>query len=116
MMISNNYAQQVAHAKSSNASIVSFDHTTSAVQPIPGEKDTFTLSDKAIAMMNGTTVKENPPTYVRPETARSLIAQNEISHVSTENKSKENTVVDKRFSEMMQKVVDKRLGVDREKL
>lgn len=116
MMISNNYAQQVAQAKSSNASIVNFDHTSPPVQPIPGEKDTLTLSDKALAMMNGTTIKDNPPTYVRPETARSLIAQNEAAHAKNSNQSEENTFVDNRFSEMMQKIVDQRLGVDRTKL
>lgn len=116
MMISNNYAQQVAHAKSSNASIVNFDHNTPAVQPIPGEKDTLTLSDKALAMVNGTTIKENPPTYVRPETARSLLAQNEASNATNPTLSEENTVIDDRFSEMMQKILDQRLGVDRKKL
>lgn len=116
MMISNNYAQQVAQAKSSNASIVNFDHTSLPVQPIPGEKDTLTLSDKALAIMNGTTIKETPPTYVRPETARALLAQNEAAHSTNESKSAENTVVNNRFSEMMQKIVDQRLGVDRAKL
>ena len=117
MIISNNYAQQVAQAKSNNASIVNFDHTTPAIQPIPGEKGTLTLSDKALAMMNGTTTTtESPPTYVRPETARSLLTQNEAPHSTSENKSEESTIVDNRFSEMMQKIVDQRLGIDRAKL
>ena len=116
MMISNNYAQQVAHAKTNNNSIVNFDHTTAPVQPIPGEKDTVTLSDKALSMLNGTTITENPPTYIRPETARSLLAQNDTTNSTNDSASKENTAIDNRFSDMMQKIVDQRLGVDREKL
>ncbi len=121
MMINSNYAQQVAQAKASNASIVNFDNNTSAVQPIPGEKDTVTLSDKALAMMNGTAVKEKPPTYIKPETVSSLltnsdVAQNEATNSAKENASEENIVIDNRFSEMMQNILDKRLGIDREKL
>ena len=61
MMISSNYAQQVAQAKSNNTSIVKFDNSIPAVQPIPGEKDTVTLSDQALAMMNGNEIKEIAP-------------------------------------------------------
>lgn len=116
MMISNNYAQQVAQAKASNASIVNFAHNTAPVQPIPGEKDSVTLSDKAMAMMNGTEIKEAPPTYVRPETARALLAQNEMTEAANESEPLANEEIDNRFNEMMQKIVDQRLGVDRKKL
>jgi len=116
MMISNNYAQQVAQAKSNNAPIVNFDHTTPPVQPIPGEKDTLTLSNKALAMMNGTELKDSPPTYVRPVSARSLLAQNEAANYANDGFPIEKTTIDNSFSEMMQKIVDQRLGVDREKL
>jgi len=116
MMINSNYAQQIAQAKANNAAIVNFDNNTPAVQPIPGEKDTVTLSDKALAMMNGTTVKENPSTYIKPETARSLLAKSEAVNPTKENSSGENTVIDNRFSEMMQNILDQRLGIDREKL
>ncbi len=115
-MINNNYAQQLAQAKSNNALVVSFDNTTPAVQPIPGEKDTVTLSDKALAMMNGNELKESAPTYLRPETARSILAKSEASNTTQTGDTKENIVVDNRFGEMIQDILDKRLGVDRERL
>jgi len=118
-MINNNYALQVAQAKANNASIVNFDNTTPAVQPIPGEKDTVTLSDKALAMMNGTEAKEIAPTYVKPETARTLLAESEAidaENNTNDTSTKENKVIDTRFGEMMQNIIDQRLGVDRKKL
>jgi len=115
-MINNNYAQAVAQAKSNNASRVNFDNQVQAVQAISGQKDTFTLSDKAMAMMNGEVVEEKVPTYVRPEMASSLLAQNKMIDTTTKDGAKEEKVVDSRFTEMMQKIVDQRLGVDRKKL
>jgi hypothetical protein len=38
--------------------VLNLDKTTLPVQPIPGKKDTVTLSDKALAMMNGSEIKE----------------------------------------------------------
>ena len=116
MMINSNYAQQIAQAKANNATIVNFDNNTPVVQPIPGEKDTVTLSDKALAMMNGTTVKEKPATYIKPETASSLLAENNTLNTAKENTVKESVVTDDRFSEIMQNILDKRLGIDRDKL
>jgi len=116
MIINSNYAQQVAQAKSNNTSIVNFDNSIPAVQPIPGEKDTVTLSDKALAMMNGNEIKENPLTYVRPETARSLLSKSEAANTAEVGDAKEDVVVDNRFSEIMQNILDKRLGIDRERL
>lgn len=116
MMISSNYAQQVAQAKSNNTSIVNFDNNTPAVQPIPGKKDTVTLSDKALAMMNGNEIKEIAPTYVRPKSARSLLSQSEALNTTQDSNAKEDVVVDNRFSEIMQNILDKRLGIDRERL
>jgi len=115
-MINNHYVQQVAQSKSSNALALNVDNTTLPVQPIPGEKDTVTFSDKALAMMNGIEIKENAPTYVRPETARSLLAKSEASNTVNNGDTKENTVVDNRFSEMMQNILNQRLGIDSEKL
>jgi hypothetical protein len=115
MMINNNYAIQVAQAKSNNAAIVNFDNTT-AVQPISGEKDMVTLSDKALAMMNGTDTKEIMHTYIRPETARALLAESEAIKTPNDNSAKEDKVIDTRFGEMMQNIIDQRLGVDRKKL
>tara|TARA_B110000467_G_C17810377_1_gene209700 strand:- start:85 stop:489 length:405 start_codon:yes stop_codon:yes gene_type:complete len=101
MMINSNYAQVVAQAKANNAPSVNFDNKATAVHPIPGEKDTVTISDKALAMMNGKERKdiipieivpiygkpdkrkdiipiEIVPIYVKPDTARSLIANTEV--------------------------------------
>jgi hypothetical protein len=115
-MINNNYAQQVAQAKSNNALVVRFDNAILAVQPIPGEKDTVTLSDKALDMMNGSEIKEIAPTYVRPESARTLLSKNETLNTTQAGDAKESNLVDNRFNEIMQNILDKRLGIDREKL
>ncbi len=116
MMINNNYAQQITEARAKNLSSVDFENTPSAVQPIPGEKDSFTLSDKALAMMNGSEIKEIAPTYIKPETARSLLAESEAIKIAGDTNAKENKVIDNRFSDMMQNILDQRLGVDRKKL
>jgi len=115
-MINNHYVQQVAQTKSNNALALNVDNTTLPVQPIPGEKDTVTLSDKALAMMNGNKVKEIAPTYIRPETARSLLAQSRAEKTVNNGGTTENTGVDNRFSEMMQNILNQRLGIDNEKL
>lgn len=114
MMINSNYAQQVEQAKSKSALVVNFDNNAPQVPPIPGEKDTLTLSDKALAMMNGQEIKEVSATYIRPETARSLLAKSQA--LNTENEINTNKVLDNRFSEIMQNILDQRLGIDREKL
>ena len=114
MIINSNYAQQVALTKSNNAAFVNFANTTAPVQAIAGEKDTVTLSDKALAMMNGTEIKEIAPTYVRPETANSLLAKSEDALQTSS--SKDNVTFDNRFNEIMQNILDQRLGIDRDKL
>lgn len=112
VMIYNNYDQQVALAKSNNRSVVNFDNNPPPVQPISAEKDTLTLSDKALAMMNGkATTAQSAPTYIKPQTASSLLAQNDSS-----NSEQSNAVKDNRFSDMMQSILDQRLGIDRDKL
>ena len=116
MMINSNYAQQVAQARGNNASVVIFDHNTPAVQAIPGEKDTLTLSDKALAMLNGNELKEVAPTYIRPETARTLLAASNENSAVKANSSRENADIDNRFNEIMQNILDKRLGIDRKAL
>ena len=121
MMINSNYAQQVALAKSNNATLVNFSNTTAPVQAIAGEQDTVTLSDKALAMMNGTEIKEIAPTYVKPETAKSLLvksegAKNDVLHTSKSTSRKADVIFDNRFNEIMQNILDQRLGIDRDKL
>ena len=111
MMINANYDQIIAKAKASGASIVSFDRKTQPITPITAEKDTLTLSDRALAMMNGEEIKQVAPTYIRPQTAKSLLTQNE-----TVNSSVKKSASDIRFDEMMQSILDKNLGIDREKL
>lgn len=110
-MITQDYAQAIAQAKSRNATFVNFDNKVQTVQPITPEKDTFTLSDRAMALMNGKKYQPEAPTYVRPETARSMLARSD----STDSNS-QRTNSSSRFSEIMQRVLDQRLGVDREKL
>jgi hypothetical protein len=75
-----------------------------------------TLSDKALAMMNGSEVKEIASTYVRPATSRSILSQSEASKAKQAANAKESNVIDNRFSEMMQNILDKRLGIDQERL
>lgn len=111
MLINSNYAQAIAQAKANNASFVNFDKIAPVAQSTSGEKDTVTISAKAQAMMEGKNVEEIAPIYVKPETARELLAQNK----SSEGKEKI-TEIDTRFSEMMQSILDKRTGIDRKKL
>ena len=111
MLINSNYAQAIAQAKANNASFVNFDKIAPVAQSTSGEKDTVTISAKAQAMMEGKNVEEIAPIYVKPETARELLAQNK----SSEGKEKISEI-DTRFSEMMQSILDKRTGIDRKKL
>jgi hypothetical protein len=115
MMISNDYAQQVAQAKANKASFVNFNNLP-PVQPIAGERNTVTFSDKALAMMNGTEIKDQAPTYIKPVTARALLADNKVNEAETSPGSEDISAADERFNEIMQNILDKRLGVDREKL
>lgn len=111
MMITQDYTHAITQAKSRNATFVNFDNKAQTVQPITAEKDTFTLSDRAMALMHGKEYKYEAPTYVRPETARSMLAQSDSTASNSQRTNSGN-----RFSEIMQRVLDQRLGVDREKL
>lgn len=110
MMINIDYAQAIAQAKSKGEPVVHFENNVHKVQPISPQKDTFTLSDKAIAMMEGKNYENIAHSYIKPETARTLLAQNELS---TNDKETKNNV---KFDEIFQNILDKRLGVDRKKL
>ena len=116
MMINTNYAEQVALAKSSQATVVSFDNNPQTITSIPAEKDTVILSDRAVAMMNSKEHKEEAPTYVRPETARTLLAKNEAVEDTNDTLNEDKKVIDNRFNEIMQSILDQRIGVDRKKL
>jgi len=116
MIIFQNYAQAISNAKANNESQVNFNKPITAVEAIPSEKDTVTLSDKALAMMNGKTYTEEAPTYIRPVTARTLLASNDEQNTIGNTTTSDQQVPDTRFAEIMQKILDKRLGIDSEKL
>ncbi|GAA0819714.1 hypothetical protein GCM10009111_24120 [Colwellia asteriadis] len=116
MIINTNYAQQVEQARVQSTVRVDSNNQVPIVNPIPGQKDTLTLSDKALAMISGETVKESAPTYTKPETARALLAQQAAIDEANNPNATEAKVTDSRFGEMMQSILDKRLGVDSEKL
>lgn len=111
MLINSNYAQAIAQAKANNASFVNFDKIAPTAQSTNDDKDTVTISAKARAMIEGKNIEEIAPVYVKPETARELLAQNK----SSEGKEKISEI-NTRFSEMMQSILDKRTGIDRKKL
>ena len=111
MMINTNYAEIIANAKARNATYVSFDKAVAPINAITAEKDTFTLSDRAIAKMNGSDTIEIAPTYINPKTARAFLSENTES-----TKNHEGSTQTTKFNEMMLSILDKRLGIDREKL
>ena len=130
-MLNANYSEIIAQAKLNGASYVNFNKSNNVsgntsnytVKAITAEKDTFTLSDAALAKMNGSTIKEIAPTYIRPETAKDLLAKGKGANKiytniesKIENKQSQKSASDIRFDDMMQSILDKRLGVDREKL
>jgi hypothetical protein len=113
MMMNIDYAGIVAKARTSGATSVNFNNTVQPVEAIKGQQDTVTLSKQALALMNGdnTSTKEVAPTYVKPETARSLLAQNKTESANIEQQERST-----RFADMMQNILDQRTGIDREKL
>ena len=70
MMINTHYSEIIALAKQKGASQVDFKNNDYIVKAITAEKDTFTLSDAALAKMKGEQVQEIAPTYIKPETAK----------------------------------------------
>ena len=122
MMINQNYSEIITRAKSQSASQVDF--TNKHIVPIDNasNRDTLTLSSQALAMSKGenSIVQEVAPIYVSPQTATELLAQNKnsqsTSSSSAVNPVKSDAVINSRFEDMMQAILDKRLGVDREKL
>lgn len=112
MMINTNYAEQIALAKTNKASFVNFDNNKSHSTSISGAKDTVSISSAALAKLNGADYQETAPTYIKPISARSLLEANQSNELNQEKK----VHTDTRFSEMMQDILDKRLGIDRKKL
>jgi len=115
MMINIDYASIVANAKSSGTTNVNFDNTVQPIKAITAQQDTVTLSKQALALMNGNNIKseEATPTYIKPETARSLLAQNEIESDPADIEKQEKS---QRFADVMQNILDQRTGIDRKKL
>lgn len=116
MIISNkDYASIVERARASGASNVDFNNIVEPISSIKVEQDTVTLSQQAKALMNGdnneASQEEIAPTYVRPQTASSLLAQNDTSTTDVRGSEKAT-----RFEQMMQNILDQRTGIDREKL
>ena len=116
MIMNIDYTSIVAKARTSGASSVDFNNASpvKSVDPVLSQQDTVTLSKQAVALMNGdnTTTEEAAPTYIKPETARSLLAQNDTTSAADIEKSEKAI----RFEEMMQSVLDQRTGIDRDKL
>jgi hypothetical protein len=117
-MINSNYANIITQARNSGATHVDFNNPDYNVKAITTEKDTLTLSSAAQAKMNGEEINKIEHTYSNPATAKELLANNDT--VKTEENSINSTIdkssKDKYFDEMMQNIIDKRLGIDREKL
>lgn len=114
-MIKMDYAAIVANAKAKGASSVDFEHTVQPIKAIAGQQDTVTLSDQALALMNGNSIntQEPAPTYIRPETASSLLAKNKVEIDPAVIEEQKNS---QRFSDVMQNILDQRTGIDRKKL
>ncbi|GHF93709.1 hypothetical protein [Thalassotalea marina] len=107
MMISTNYSEIVTKARANGQTVAHFDQPDYKVQAIPGSSDSFTLSDRAKAKMHGEAYSESAPTYVKPQIAADLLNQEEPTKAVEKNSY---------FDEMLQSILDKRLGIDREKL
>jgi hypothetical protein len=122
MMINQNYSEMITRARSQGASQVDFTNSNNIPIDNSSNKDTLTLSSQALALSKGENniVQEIAPIYVRPQTAAELLAQNknsqETSPTSEVSPVKSDAVTDSRFEDMMQAILDKRLGVDRKKL
>jgi len=114
-----NYSALINQAKANDATRVNFSRASELSvigDNLKAEQDTLTLSKSALALMNGQKVEDVAPTYVRPQTAASLSVENKQAtenEGSTDDKGKESGA---KFSEIMQAILDQRLGIDREKL
>jgi len=122
MMINVNYSEQIAHAKTQGASQVEFKRSGTTQLKSSPNQDTLTLSNQALSLINGDKkiVTETSPIYLKPQSAAALIAEHENSN-STTRRSNEGGVSASstkgvKFEEMMQAIIDKRLGIDRKKL
>ena len=126
MLINGNYNEIFAQAKTKISSPANFNNVDSTRSHNTANQDTLTLSNQALSLLEGNknVIQEISPIYVKPQTSAELLAnsQNNQSTLQVtasaldENKVKNITEPDSRFGDMMQAILDKRLGVDREKL
>lgn len=126
MMIHHNYTQIISKARAEGLSQIDVNNNTGIARTPPPVEDRLTISAQALSLLKGegNVVQEISPIYVRPQTAAQLLAENNNSQPSTQvtpssvetSHVKSNSTHDSRFGEMMQAILDKRLGVDRKKL
>lgn len=120
MMINFDYTAMVEQARAKGDTSVKFDNRVTPIAPITAKQDTVTLSKQAQALLNGNNIdnKEVAPTYIKPQTARSLLAESEATSASSSDKAEatKKSAKNARFNEIMQSILDQRLGIDREKL
>ena len=110
-MINHDYAAIISQAKKSGAQYVNFTQPSQPNNSVNAYQDKVTLSSDAVNLLNGESTTQTAPTYIKPTTARALLAENKTS-TSIDKQYERNS----RFDDMLQKILDKRLGVDREKL
>jgi hypothetical protein len=111
MIINNKHIEQLTQTKAEKVERTYFNKDSSKNTYSRPATDTLTLSNAALAKMTGKNIEEITPTYVRPKTASSLLAANQTDPEVTRSQSRDN-----RFNDMMQSILDKRLGIDRDKL
>lgn len=126
MMINVDYSAILAQAKTRGDSHVDFKTSDVANIQKSSHQDKLTISNQAMSLHNGNTdpVQEISPIYVKPQTANELIAKHNSDKENvqvntpsaTDNNMKSSDTKSEKFSEVMQAILDKRLGVDRKKL
>lgn len=126
MMVNLNYSEIITKAKADGVSQVSFKNNNITSVSNSSNQDTLTLSNKAISLSKGENyiVQEIAPIYVKPQTAAALLSENKDSSLQSQTIS--NSLYDSdltkkikdnsRFEDIMQAILDKRLGVDRKRL
>lgn len=115
-MLSNiNYSSLVESAKIQGKSHVDFSQAKrqESYQTAVNMQDTVTLSAEAKALNEGKPVEKISPIYVKPETAASLLSANQNSEDGEEVQAQSSG---EKFAEVMQGILDKRMGIDRDKL
>ncbi len=111
MIINNSYVEQPTQKKIKDTERIHFNSDNSTNKPSSPVTDTLTLSNAALAKMNGKSIEEIAPTYIKPQTASSLLAANQTEPEVARSQNRDN-----RFNDMMLSILDKRLGIDRDKL